>query len=70
MFPLSLIGDASICFDDLPYNFVYTLDQLRDVFFVRFYPVSRKLNYKDKVKNYLELPGESVSSSWADLVHL
>ena len=70
MFPISLIGDASIWFDDLPYNFIYTWDQLRDVFLVRFYHVSKKLNYKDKVKNYVELPEESVSSSWEDLVHL
>ena len=30
----------------------------------RYYQVCKKLNHKDRVKNFVELPGESVSSSW------
>ena len=30
----------------------------------RYYPVSKKLNHKDRVNNFVTLPGESVSSSW------
>ena len=37
---------------------------MRDVLLVKYYPVSKKLNHKDKVKNFVSLPGESVSSSW------
>ena len=37
---------------------------IRDVFLELYYPVSKKLNHKDRVNNFVALPGESVSSSW------
>ena len=33
-------------------------------FLRHYYLVFKKLNHKDKVNNFVELPGESVSSSW------
>ena len=62
VFPLSLIGDTAIWFAELSYNFIYNLDQLRDVFLAKYYPMSKKLNNKDKVNNFVVLPGESVRS--------
>ena len=64
VFPLSLTGEASIWFIELPYNSIFTWNQLRDVFLARYYPVSKKLNHKDRVNNFVALPRESVSSSW------
>ena len=64
VFSLSLTGEAAIWFTELPYNSIFTLNQLRDVFIARYYPVSKKLNHKDKVYNFVALPGESISSSW------
>ena len=64
VFPLSLIGEAAIWFTELPYNSIFTWIQLRDVFLARYYPVFKKLNHKDRVNNFVALPGESVSSSW------
>ena len=32
--------------------------------FPLYYPVSKKLNHKDRVNNFVALLGESVSSSW------
>ena len=40
------------------------MNQLRDFFLARYNPVSKKLNHKDRVNNFVALPGESVSSSW------
>ena len=37
---------------------------MRDVFLARYYPVSKKLNYKDRVNNFVALQRESVNSSW------
>ena len=51
-------------FTELPYNSIFNWKQLRDVFLARYYPVSKKLNHKDRVNNFVALPGESVSSSW------
>ena len=34
------------------------------MFLARYYPVSKKLKHKDRVNNFVALPGESVSSSW------
>ena len=62
VFPLSLMGEAAIWFTELPYNSIFTWNQLRDVFLARDYPVSKKLNHKDRVNNFVELSGESVSS--------
>ena len=64
VFPFSLTGEADIWFIELPYNSIFTLNQLRDVFLARYYLVSKKLNHKDRVNNFMALPGESVSSSW------
>ena len=63
VFPLSLTGEAAIWFTELPYNSIFTWNQLRDVFLARYYPVSMKLNHKDRVNNFVDLPGESVKSS-------
>ena len=64
VFPLSLTGEAAMCFTELPYNSIFTWNQLRDVFLDRYYSVSKKLNHKDKVNNFVALPRELVSSSW------
>ena len=64
VFPLSLTGEAAIWFTELPYNLIFTSNQLRDVLLARYYLVSKKLNHKDRVNNFVALPGESVSSSW------
>ena len=58
------MGEAAIRFTKLPYNSIFTWNQLRDVFLARYYPVSKKLNHKDRVKNIVALLGESVSNSW------
>ena len=64
VFPLSLTEEAPIWFTELPYNSIFTCNQLRDVFLARYYPVSKKLNHKERVNNFVALPGELVSSSW------
>ena len=64
VFPLLLTGEAAIWFTELPYISIYTWNQLRHVFLGRYYPVSKKLNHKDKVNNFVALPRELVSSSW------
>ena len=64
VFPLSLTKEATLWFTELPYNSIFTWNQLRDVFLAQYYPVSKKLNHKDRVNNFVALPGELVSSSW------
>ncbi|KAK4726973.1 hypothetical protein R3W88_031890 [Solanum pinnatisectum] len=59
VFPLSLTSNAAVWFNELPYNSIYTRDQLTDVFLERFFPVFKKLNHKDKLSNFVALPGES-----------
>ena len=36
LFPLSLTGLAAMCFTELPYNSIFTWNQLRDVFLARY----------------------------------
>ena len=56
VFPLSLTGEAAIWFTELPYNSIFTWNKLRDIFLPRCYPVSKKLNHKDRVNNFVSLP--------------
>ena len=58
VFPLLLMGEAAMRFTELPYNSIFTWNQLRDVFLARYYPISKKLNHKDRVNNFLALPKE------------
>ena len=60
VFPLTLTGEAAMWFNELPYNSIFTWNQLRDVFLAGYYPVSKKLNHKDRVNNFVALPGELV----------
>ena len=69
VFPLSLTGEAAILFTELPYNSIFTWNQLRDVFLARYYPVSKKLNHKDRVNNFVALPRESVVVLGIDALH-
>jgi len=62
--PLSLTDDVALRFSELPYNSIHTWDQLHRVFMAKYFLVSNKLNHKDKLNNFVALPGESVSSSW------
>ena len=64
VFPLSLMGEAAICFTEIPSNSIFTWNQLRDLLLAQYYPVSKKLNHKDRVNNFVVIPGESISSSW------
>ena len=64
VFHLSLTRKYAIWFTELPYTSIFTWNQLRDVFLAHYYPISKKLNHKDRVKNFLALPGESFSSYW------
>ena len=64
MFPLSMTGEAAIWSTELPYNSIFTWNQLRDVFLACYYLVSKKLNHKDRVKSFVALAGESASSCW------
>ena len=64
VFPLSLMGEDAMWFTELLYNSIFTWNQLRDVFLAHYYPVSKKLNHKERVNNFVALPGESVSSFW------
>ena len=57
VFPLSLKSEAAIWFNELPYNSIFTWDQLRNIFLARYNPVSKKLSLKDRVNNFVALPG-------------
>ena len=59
VFPLSLMGEAAIWFTELPYNSIFSWNQLRDVFLARYYPVSKKIIHKERVNNFVALPGGS-----------
>ena len=39
--PLSLTGESAIWFTEVPYNSIFTWNQLRDVFLAHYYPVSK-----------------------------
>ena len=70
VFPLSLINDAIVWFTELPYNIIYSWYQLKYMFLVRYYQVSKKFNHKDTMNNFVVLIGESMSIRWTYSLHL
>ena len=64
VFPLLLTGESVMWFTELLYNSIYTWGQLRDMFLAQYYRMSKKLNHKDRVNNFVALLGELVSRSW------
>ena len=40
------------------------MEPTKRLFLARYYPVSKKLNHKDRVNIFEALPEESISSSW------
>lgn len=62
-FPLSLTGEDVVWFTELPYNSIYTWNQLTKVFMENYFSMSKELSHKDKLNNFVALPEESVSSS-------
>ena len=57
VFPLTLTGESTVWFTELPYNSIFIWNKLWDVFLECYYLVSKKLNHKDRVNNFLALPG-------------
>ena len=47
-------------------NFLRTpyMGAIEGCILAKFFPVSNNLNKKDKLNNFVELPGESLSYSW------
>lgn len=62
VFPLSMTRDVFLQFTKLPYNSILTWNQLTKVLIAKYFQVSKKLNLKDKLKKFVALLGESVSS--------
>ena len=58
MFLLSLTGEDAIWLSEILYNSIYTWNQLRDAFLARYYHMSKKINNKDWVNNFVALQGE------------
>ena len=57
-------GRGFFWFNKLPYNSIFTWNQLRNIFLARYYANTKKLNHKETVNNFVALPGELVCSSW------
>ena len=62
LFHLSQAGETAIWFANLPYNSIFTWNNLRNIFLARYYAVSKKQNHKDKVNIFVAPIGESVIS--------
>ena len=58
VFYLSLIVDDVVWFNELPYNFIYTWEELTDAFLEKGFPMSKKLNKKDKLNNFVAQLGK------------
>lgn len=52
-----------VWFSNISYNSIHTWDQLHQVFLAWYFPLSKNLNHKDKLNNFVELPAEFISSS-------
>lgn len=62
VFALFFINEAVLLFSDLPYKLIHTWDRLHNMFMAKYFLLSKKLNLKDKVTNFVALLGLFVSS--------
>ena len=54
-FTLSLTSDDALWFYELPCNLIHTSDQLHKVFMAKYFLLSKELNHKDKLNNFVVL---------------
>lgn len=64
VFPVSLIGDATIWFSTPPYNSITTWDGLHRVFLAKYFSILKKMKLKDKIHNFMDTPRELISDAW------
>ena len=64
VFHLSLTSDDALWFYELPCNLSHTSDQLHKVFMAKYFLLSKELNHKDKLNNFVVLQRNFGSSSW------
>ena len=69
VFPLSLTVEFAMWFTKLPYNSIFTWNQLRDGLLAHYYPVSKKLNHKDGVNNFVALKESQLVGLGIDSPH-
>lgn len=64
VFSLLFTCDDTIWLFELLYNSITTWDGVHKVFLDKYFPLSKKLNLKDKLYKFIALHGESVRSFW------
>ncbi|PHT39974.1 hypothetical protein CQW23_18828 [Capsicum baccatum] len=64
LFPLSLSGEATLCFNGLTPDSITNWKQLRDAFLKRFFPPSKRAQLRDKISKFRQLPTEALHETW------
>ncbi|KAK4731339.1 hypothetical protein R3W88_024327 [Solanum pinnatisectum] len=60
LFPLSLMGDASKWFPELPNNSITSWEELIIAFNTRFFPLSRMMKFRDNIQGFKRREGEPI----------
>lgn len=64
LFLFSLIGEDTICIDELPQGSITSLAKLMMAFLERFFPPSRMLKLRDEINNFHQLSEEAFHEVW------
>ena len=64
LFPFSLKDKAKQWLNSLPSNSITTWAQLHQAFLTKFYPISKTMEMRNAITNFVMLDGESFHEAW------
>ncbi|GJR36774.1 reverse transcriptase domain-containing protein [Tanacetum coccineum] len=69
MFPLSLIGEAKTCLDELNEGTIKTWDELRTAFISRFFPPALFDRLLGEIRAFSQYDNESLTDAWLQVLN-
>lgn len=64
LFPFSLFGEATLGLNELMPNSITNWRQLKKSFLERLFLPSRRVQWRDEISNFRQLPTESLQETW------
>ena len=64
LFPFSLIGDAKVWYNGLPYDYIKIPHEFLDVFFVKYFPAHLQHEALQRIYNFKQLEDEHLPRAW------
>ncbi|KAK4727091.1 hypothetical protein R3W88_032008 [Solanum pinnatisectum] len=64
LFPFPLIGEATKWLANLPRELITSWQELTEAFYIRFFPPSKMMAFRDNIQGFKRLDGEPIHETW------